>query len=259
MDDYLLKLGLSDVLLKKAGEAEPLPKEISSELVDLVLEVETVMQGIERKGVPFREFLDGKKETYPLFQVAMGDKYLFVHSEEELHLMRQEHEQVQKKTHEETLLSIPPEEITEEMRAFNLKPLLFVELYEPYRFKLLLEKLDRYCLKLESYCVSDGDIFDLVEEGGAIHTTQTLKDLIDSIRQNGRKGVEVQRYKGLGEMNADQLWETTMDPSVRTLVKVTLPDAIAADRMFSMLMGEEVEPRRIFINQHALSVKNLDI
>ena len=139
-----------------------------------------------------------------------------------------------------------------------LKPLAFVELCDPNRLMALAEKLSVFGLVLDQYVIADGVIFELLEDGKAI-PVHTLREVIDTIRANGRKGVEVQRYKGLGEMNADQLWETTMDPVKRTLMKVTLPDAIAADRMFSMLMGEEVEPRRRFIEQHALSVKNLDI
>ena len=134
-----------------------------------------------------------------------------------------------------------------------------MELFEPNRLRSIQEKLGAFDLNLEQYVVADGDLFDLLEEGGKATTYQTMREIIDAVRSNGRKGVEVQRYKGLGEMNADQLWDTTMDPATRTLVKVTLPDAIAADRMFSMLMGEEVEPRRQFIETHALSVKNLDI
>ena len=73
------------------------------------------------------------------------------------------------------------------------------------------------------------------------------------------KGINVQRYKGLGEMNPDQLWETTLRPDARVLKLVAVQDAEAADRLFNVLMGEEVEPRKQFIQAHALAVKNLDV
>ncbi|MFA5757503.1 MAG: DNA gyrase subunit B, partial [Smithellaceae bacterium] len=100
---------------------------------------------------------------------------------------------------------------------------------------------------------------DRQEEGAAPVILPTAKDLVDHIINLGKKGLTIQRYKGLGEMNPEQLWETTMNPEKRTLLQVGVEDAVVADEIFITLMGDEVEPRREFIYQNAMYVSNLDI
>ena len=90
-------------------------------------------------------------------------------------------------------------------------------------------------------------------------TLANYGELVDFVMEQGKKGLYIQRYKGLGEMNPDQLWETTMDPEARTLLQVKVEDTIAADDMFTILMGDQVEPRKRFIETNALNTRNLDV
>ena len=98
-----------------------------------------------------------------------------------------------------------------------------------------------------------------VEDGDNKTALKSLTEILKFVMEGGKKGQYIQRYKGLGEMNPEQLWETTMNPETRVLLQVRIEDAVEADEIFSTLMGDEVEPRRKFIEEHALTVKNLDI
>ena len=106
------------------------------------------------------------------------------------------------------------------------------DIYNP-PFKVILEKEER--------------VFD------------DISTLIKYITSEGKEGINLQRYKGLGEMNPEQLWATTMNPETRTLLQVRIEDVVEADDIFTVLMGDQVEPRREFIQTHSLEVRNLDI
>lgn len=200
--------------------------------------MESFIQTLERKAIPFAEFVDAHHpETgFPLYWAApLGNQ-------EGRYLYSVEDKEAWVELHNEVKI---------------------VELYKTSALQSLQDALAEYQATIRNYLIPFDEPIVVRENDtkGCVTECYTLKDALDVLRQLGRSGIEVQRYKGLGEMNADQLWETTMNPAQRTLVRVSLKDAVEADHIFTMLMGEEVPPRRDFIESHALMIKmnNLDV
>ena len=223
-------------------------------LVKMLNEAERSIYVLQRRGVVFKEFLeqyyDGQR--LPAWQVRTQGQNEFFYDKE---------------SYERRLGEIPHLSETPE-DAQKDETFLAEELHEVLRLNEISERLKAdYGLDLRDYLlkmqktVAGEDLptrFEVVN-GQQRYPVVSLDQIPVTIRQIGGKDMDIKRFKGLGEMNSDQLWETTMDPSGRVLLKVQMEDAGEADRLFSILMGDDVEKRRNFIREHALEVQNLDI
>jgi DNA gyrase subunit B len=126
----------------------------------------------------------------------------------------------------------------------------------------LLGKLGKKGLAVDHYAAQDKPLFELIEGEGDRATVTPLfsiPEILSAVKAVGKKGIQMYRFKGLGEMDAKELFETTMNPVKRKLLRIDLTDAVEAEEMFVKLMGDEVEPRRQFIEDNALNVRNLDV
>ena len=132
------------------------------------------------------------------------------------------------------------------------------EIYEANSCEDLCRRLTAASYDPKTIYHGETALFKIVENDNET-PVNTLSGLFEEVKKNGRQGLRIQRYKGLGEMDPHQLWETTMDPERRKMIQVTMEDAIEAERMFTLLMGDDVDPRREYIEKHAAGVKDLDI
>ncbi|MCA6080015.1 MAG: DNA topoisomerase (ATP-hydrolyzing) subunit B [Endomicrobium sp.] len=263
LDNFLFRQaldGLSMSLVRDGKEIKEINDEALHKMVASISELDLLLKKLQRKGVSWKEYLRFKEERkLPLYRTVRDGNVQYIYSDKE---WKEFKDQLLEKRRE--LLASQGEfsEITENFESGEVPE--YRDLWELPRIDKLAKQLEGEGLHLEHYNETQTrPVFRLwnaekkTQEG--IYELHSTAELIETVKELGNKGATIQRYKGLGEMNPEQLWETTMDIKNRKLLQVTLEDAVETDRIFTTLMGDQVEPRRAFIQTHALDVRNLDI
>jgi DNA gyrase subunit B len=274
MQRELIDRGLKDTQLNVLpppaegdGAASP-PRVLQGNELTALLQVlgrlENGLQTLERRGLNLRDFLARHTERgLPIYRVLLGSHEEWFYTEDEVDTYRQS--QQQRLGHELVVGDETPSQTNGHANGNGHSEVLYVqELHEVQEVNRGVRELERYDLK-PSDLVSAPRIAGreppprlVLESGDQRRHLVTLRELIVEVRKLGERGLSITRFKGLGEMDAEELWETTLDPDKRMLMKVQLDDALKADEMFRILMGEKVEPRRDFIQKYALDVKDID-
>ncbi|MFB0527791.1 MAG: DNA topoisomerase (ATP-hydrolyzing) subunit B [bacterium] len=258
LNRYLLRQGMQGIRLFKLKDGKVIleyEEEKIKQILQGLMDLEGLLKKLGKKGITWENFLElNKSDRLPLYSIVQAGgkgslpKERYLYSEKELKNFRKELTEKEKGNRKNKAL--PGEERRPEVK----------ELWELRRIKEILGNLEKTGLDISRYGKESAEqAINKIRCNGEELDVHSFGEMLEVVKNLGRKGVNIQRYKGLGEMNPTQLWDTTMDPKKRTLLQVQLEDAVEADRIFTALMGDKVEPRKNFIQAHAPEVRNLDI
>ncbi len=257
LQDWMIDEAAQSVKVVKNNAKKMDAKEIK-EILKLVSVFDLTLKKMLTKNISFEQFYDFyKKNRVPLYRIELEDgSYRYFFSDDEWLEYEDEYvekrkEKLRKETGKEEI-DLEEEDIGPEFQALG----------EFSKLKNIMSEVKPFGYTIDDFIAMEEKrkkpLLTFVENERK-RPIYSLSEFLEAVLKFASNGVTVQRYKGLGEMNPEQLWETTMDPVKRKLLKVSLEDPEAAEAIFSTLMGDKVEPRRIFIEQNALEAKNLDI
>jgi len=256
MNSILIDLGSENAELKSLQQKKKKyeGKDLKT-LMELIADVIELRESIEQKGIFFQRYLSAysKQKGFPLYWV----KDLSGDSEGEFYYSDEDLSKSLDKGGGKKKGKAAAKEETEETSS-EKEESVRTEIFEARQLNKVMKKLEKIGISVEDFEQGKAPLFE-IKTSKALRQAHSLFEASSILKELGKQGMTIQRYKGLGEMNPSQLWETTMDPEVRTLSQVTMEDGVAAEEVFTTLMGEEVAPRRQFIERYAKSVRNLDI
>ncbi|MDA3792681.1 MAG: DNA topoisomerase (ATP-hydrolyzing) subunit B [Elusimicrobia bacterium] len=239
MVEYLLKRGVKDTVITKSLDSK-FKIDTASDIKKLMKyagDYARFTERLDHKGITMEHVRKLENDNLPMYKVIEKDgSEKLVYTEEELKNIKQD------------FFSDSEEEVVTEEEGLKI-----IDLWELKPLMGIREKFKELDIDVRN------DNFNVRWKGSVEVENVDIYGALESIKNKGRKGITIQRYKGLGEMNPVQLWETTMDPEFRKLLKVSMEDTVAADKIFTTLMGSKVAPRKKFIQDHAKEVSNLDI
>ncbi|MCC7518144.1 MAG: DNA topoisomerase (ATP-hydrolyzing) subunit B [Verrucomicrobiae bacterium] len=273
LNRILISLGTEDIRLRNLSDGKEFTTKQLTEIVELLEALDKYSRAVRRHGGEFEDYLahrHPKSGELPrhLVRIREGneDAVHYLHGEDDLAKFAQKNADLGLFDEEErngngngkgdAAREEPSAKTAITRRARH------VELHESKAVADLLDRLAKKGLNLEHYTAQEKPLYELVEgegEDAKARPIHAIPDILSGIKEIGRRGIQIKRFKGLGEMNAKELFSTTMDPVNRKLLRIDLTDAIEAEKMFTILMGDEVEPRRQFIEDNALNVRNLDV
>ena len=258
LNRILLQNGVEEVKLKNLADGhEVAPKQLE-EILLLLESLDKHATYIRRLGGDFADYVEkrAKDGALPLFMIKVRDG-----NDETVHYFLSNEDVEKFKTANNDLFGTDTE--VERKKDGPTRRAKLSDLHlESKAIGDLLGKLSKKGLAVDHYAAQDKPLFELVEGEGERATATPLfsiPEILSAVKAVGKKGIQMYRFKGLGEMDAKELFETTMSPAKRKLLRIDLTDAVEAEEMFVKLMGDEVEPRRQFIEDNALNVRNLDV
>lgn len=258
MTRKLLELGSDDIRVVLCDGDKALKDSGLAAVLEGLTTLEQISHNLQHKGVTLAAFIkerDAETGRFPKYQVmipgAEKPDIRFCRTDGDLRTLREE---VEARIGRQLEIFADGDEAAEEAPLFKWSEIHIAD--KLYKVAMALE---RHGLSITQYESTGAPIAQMTVGEDEKRPIYSLPELLANVRELGRRGLTIQRYKGLGEMNPEQLYETTMDPEKRLLLKIVSEDVIRADEMFTTLMGDEVEPRRKFIEANALSVRNLDV